>query len=119
MMEPTPERNKATVLEAFDTLFNKAPPRVASLSPEFQPAQEGGSNDKRSRGASSETMGLAHSMGASDGLFGRRLYQRSDRWAGTRGGATEGCIKADSDVCRSRRRRLRTKCTIPRNLNDW
>ena len=23
MMEPTPERNKATVLEAFDTLFNR------------------------------------------------------------------------------------------------
>jgi hypothetical protein len=27
MMESTPEQNKATVLEAFDTLFNKARPR--------------------------------------------------------------------------------------------
>jgi hypothetical protein len=35
----------------------------------------------------------------------------NDRWAGTRGGATEGRIKADPHVCRSRRRRLRTKCT--------
>jgi hypothetical protein len=25
MMESTPEQNKATVLEAFDTLFNKRP----------------------------------------------------------------------------------------------
>ena len=33
MMESTPEQNKATVLEAFDTLFNKRAPRVPSLSP--------------------------------------------------------------------------------------
>src|SRR5207247_9628076 len=116
---PRPNRTRQLSSKRSTHRSTGAPPRVPSLSPEFQPAQEGGPNDKRSRGASSETMGLAHSVGGSDGLFGRRLYQRSDRWAGTRGGATEGRIKADPHVCRSRRRRLRTKCTIPRNLNDW
>jgi hypothetical protein len=36
MMECTPEQNKAIVLEAFDTLFNKRdypPPHAAELSP--------------------------------------------------------------------------------------
>src|SRR5262249_61083760 len=88
--DPRPGKNRQLSSERLTRLSTNAPPRGASLSPEFQLAQEGGSNDKRSRGASSETMGLAHSVGGSDGLFGRRLYQRSDRWAGTRGGATEG-----------------------------
>ena len=34
MMESTPEQNKATVLEAFDTLFNKRAPAGAVLESE-------------------------------------------------------------------------------------
>src|SRR5262249_54094983 len=46
-----------------------ATPRVAFLSLEFQRTQEGGSNDQRTRGGSSETMGLAHGRRGSDGLI--------------------------------------------------
>src|SRR6516225_3538922 len=89
MMESTPEQDKATVLEAFDTLFNRDSAGGVLESGVSARARRG-TYDKRSRGASSETIGLAHSVGGSDGLFGRRPYRRSNPWAGSRGGATEG-----------------------------